>query len=333
MISLMNTGELNINKERRDSAIIRFTKNYVIVIATIIMAIVFSFASDYFLNYDNIRNILLQSSTIAVVSIGQAFILFTGEFDLSLGQNLAVSSCLAAYLMKFQGWNPWLSVLVGIGIGSLIGFTNGILIAYAKIPCFIATLAMQNVCRGFAKIITNATPIPTLPKELDFIGRGFIGGKQYGIPVSIVIMVVFYMVFTFISRRTKLGRNIYAIGGGAEAAFFAGINVKKYRLITYTLAGALAGIGGIMLISRLNSASVTNGSLYEFDAIIACIMGGISLAGGKGRLMQAMYGAIFLVLFFNGMTMLNVHPFLQDVIKGVVLVSAIGIDLLRNKRK
>lgn len=314
------------------STLSKISKNYAILIATILMGAIFSFASPYFFSFDNIRNIFLQSSTIAVVAIGQALIILTGEFDLSLGQNVCVSSALAAYLMKFQNWNPWVAVLVGIGVGSLIGLTNGVLIAYAKIPCFIATLAMQNIGRGFAKIITNATPIPSLPKELDFIGRGFVGGKQYGIPVSVIIMIVFYIVFTFISRRTKLGRGIYAIGGSSEAAYFAGINVRKYRVYTYTIAGALAGIGGIILISRLNSASVTNGNLYEFDAIIASIMGGISLAGGKGRVVQAMFGAIFLTLFFNGMTMLNVHPFYQDVIKGVVLVVAIGIDLLRNKK-
>jgi ribose transport system permease protein len=314
------------------STLSKISKNYAILIATILMGAIFSFASPYFFSFDNIRNIFLQSSTIAVVAIGQALIILTGEFDLSIGQNVCVSSALAAYLMKFQNWNPWVAVLVGIGVGSLIGLTNGVLIAYAKIPCFIATLAMQNIGRGFAKIITNATPIPSLPKELDFIGRGFVGGKQYGIPVSVIIMIVFYIVFTFISRRTKLGRGIYAIGGSSEAAYFAGINVRKYRVYTYTIAGALAGIGGIILISRLNSASVTNGNLYEFDAIIASIMGGISLAGGKGRVVQAMFGAIFLTLFFNGMTMLNVHPFYQDVIKGVVLVVAIGIDLLRNKK-
>lgn len=326
-------GTYAISKRGLKEGLSQFSKNYAIVLATILMGVIFSFASPYFFNYDNVRNIFLQSSTIAVVAIGQAMILLTGEFDLSLGQNVCVSSALAAYLMKFQNWNPWLAVMVGIGLGAMIGLTNGVLIAYAKIPCFIATLAMQNIGRGFAKIITNATPIPTLPKELDFIGRGFIGGKQYGIPVSVIIMLVFYIVFTFISRRTRLGRNIYAIGGGSEAAYFAGINVKKYRVITYTIAGTLAGIGGIILISRLNSASVTNGNLYEFDAIIASIMGGISLSGGKGRIFQAMFGAIFLTLFFNGMTMLNVHPFYQDVIKGVVLVVAIGLDILRKDRK
>ena len=332
----MNGSELQLNKSigagfKRSMS--RFTKSYTIVIAIILLGIVFSFASPYFLNYDNLRNIILQSSTISIVAIGQAYILLAGEFDLSLGQNVTFSSCLAAYLMKFMNWNPWLAILVGLTAASLVGLINGSLIAYVKIPAFIATLAMQNVCRGLAKIITNATPIPSLPAEIDFLGRGFIGGATYGIPTTVVIMVAFYIVFSFISRRTKFGRSIYAIGGGAEAAYFAGINVKKCRLFNFTLAGLLAGIGGTVLLSRLNSASVTNGMGYEFDAIIASVMGGISLSGGKGKIIQALFGAILLTLFFNGMTMLDVHPFVQDVLKGGVLLAAIYIDIVRNRKK
>jgi len=314
-------------------SLMKATKNYGILLAIFLLGLVYSFASPYFFGFDNFRNILLQSSPIAIVTIGQAFILLTGEFDLSLGQNVCFSSCLAAYLMKFSGWNPWVSVLAGLLAGTAVGLLNGVLIAYGKLPCFIATLGTQNISKGLAKIITNATPIPTLPQEISFLGRGYIGGLQYGLPVSVLIMLVLYIFFSFIARKTRYGRYLYAIGGGEESAFFSGINVKKYRLLNYTLAGFMAAFGGIVLLSRLNSASVTNGSLYEFDAIIASVIGGISLSGGRGRVLQAMFGAIFLTLFFNGMTMLDVHPFVQDVLKGVVLIVAIGIDVLRNRRR
>ena len=308
------------------------SKKYGIVVAILLLGVVYTVATPYFFGFYNFRNILLQSSPIAIVTIGQAFILLTGHFDLSLGQNVCFSSCLAAYLMKIAGWDPWLSILIGLIAGTSVGVLNGVLIAYGKIPCFIATLGTMNISRGLAKIITNATPIPTLPKQIDFIGRGFIGGPDYGLPFSVMLMIVFYAIFTFVSNKTKYGRYLYAIGGGSEAAYFAGINVRKYRLLTYTLAGFMAAVGGIVLLSRLNSASVTNGNQYEFEAIIASVIGGISLSGGRGRLPQAMFGAIFLAVFFNGMTMLNVHPFVQDVLRGVVLIVAVGIDIIRNRK-
>jgi ribose transport system permease protein len=192
---------------------------------------------------------------------------------------------------------------------------------------------MQLIGMGLARIVTNASPIPSMPESMEWLGRGFIGGSKFGIPISVVIMVLMYILFAFIARRTRLGRNIYAIGGSAEAAYFAGINVKLNQMLVFTMGGGIAAFGGLILLSRLDSASVTNGYLYEFDAIIASVIGGISLSGGKGKVIQALFGAIFLTLFFNGMTMLNVHPFIQSVLKGAVLIGAVAIDVLRNRRR
>jgi len=308
-----------------------FTKNYAIVVAVIGLGIIYAFASQYFLSYKNIRNIFLQSSPIAIVAIGQAMILLSGDFDLSLGQILCFTSAFAAWMMKFHDADPLIASSVAIGFGCLMGACNGFLIAYWKIPAFVATLGMQLVGMGLSRIITNASPIPSMPQSMAWLGRGFIGGSAWGVPVSVVIMIVMYILFTFISRRTRLGRNIYAIGGSSEAAYFSGIAVKFNKFITFTLAGAISAFGGLILLSRLDSAAVTNGYQYEFDAIISCVIGGISLTGGKGKVIQALFGAIFLTLFFNGMTMLNVHPFIQPVLKGLVLIGAVAIDVIRNK--
>lgn len=330
--TMNSTGQV-INPNGFGSRLSRFTKDYIIIVAILVMGIIFSIVSPYFLSYNNLRNIIQQTSALGIVAIGQAFIILTGDFDLSLGQNVCVTSCLAAWLMKFGGFNPWLAITIAILAGCTIGLCNGLLIAYGKIPCFVATLGFQMICKGLAKIITNAAPIPGMPKEIQFFGRGFIGGSTYGIPVSVVIMILFYILFTFLSRKTRMGRSVYAIGGGLEAAYFAGIDVKKYRAMVYVLGGGLSAFGGIILLTRLDSAAVTNGNLYEFDTIIASIIGGISLAGGRGKIVQVLLGTIFLTLFFNGMTMLNVHPFIQDVLKGVVLIGAVAIDVIRNKRK
>lgn len=309
----------------------KFTKDYAIVVAILLLMIIFTLASPYFLTYNNIRNILAQTVPIAVVCIGQALIVTTGQFDLSLGQNVCLTSCVLAFLIKFAGFNPWIGVICAVLVGMMVGFSNGVLIAYAGIPCFIVTLGFQMIAKGLSKIITNASPIPGMPQEIQFIGRGFIGDKAYGIPVSVVIMLVLYLVFMFLANRTKFGRSLYAMGGSEEAAYFAGIDVKMYRMLVYTIAGALCGVSSVILVTRLDSAALTNGSLYEFDAMISCILGGISLAGGRGKIIQALFGAIFLMLFFNGMTMLNVNPFVQDVLKGVVMIGAVALDVVRNK--
>lgn len=317
-----------MNTENVKKAVSRFSKEYAVLIAIFIMGTIFSFASPYFFTGQNIKNIFLQCSALSIVAIGQAMIILTGQFDLSLGQCVCFTSAVAAYMIKFMGVNPWLAILSALILGSIVGVINGFLFAYCGLPAFIATLGLQMVCKSFAKIITNATPIARLSDQIAFLGRGYIGV----IPICVIIMIVLYVLFQFISRKTKFGRNIYAIGGGSEAAFFAGIPTKKYYCLTFMLGGFLAALGGVILMSRLDSVSLTNGNLYEFDSIIACVIGGLSLTGGKGKVIGAFFGTVFLVLFFNGMTMMNVDPFYQDAIKGGVLIGAILIDVFRNKR-
>lgn len=323
---------VNVSSHRSNDLtknISKFTKEYASLVAIFLMLIVFSFASPYFFNAENFTNILLQTATVGIVTIGQALLITTGQFDLSLGQNACLSSIVAAYLMKIVGLNPAVSILIALSVGALVGALNGFLYAYCGIPAFMATLGLMYVCKGFAKIISNATPIANLPESIGFFGRGYLGP----IPISVIIMVGLFILFQFISRKTRFGRNIYAVGGGTSAAYFSGINTKRIHLYVFTLAGFLSAAGGIVLMSRLNSASITNGNQYEFDAVIASVIGGISLSGGKGKIIGALFGSIFLVMFFNGMTMLNVDSFYQDVIKGFVLVIAIAVDILRNRRK
>ena len=326
-----------VKKSGFSGRIAKFTKSYAIVLAILFLLVAYTVGSElmfhdqYFFTWNNLRNILNQTVTLAVVCCGQALIVTTGEFDLSLGQNVCLTSCVLAWLIKFGGWNPWLAIVMALLTGALVGAINGTLIAYAGIPCFIVTLGFQMICKGSAKIITNASPIPGMPKAIQFFGRGYIGPQNgWGIPISVVIMVLLFVLAMFITNHTKFGRCLYAMGGGREAAYFAGINVKKYRFLVYTIAGFLCGFSSVILVTRLDSAALTNGNLYEFDATISCILGGISLAGGRGKVVQALFGALFLTLFFNGMTMMNVNPFVQDVLKGVVMIGAVALDVARN---
>lgn len=308
----------------------KVSKEYMILIALLIIVLVFSFSSKYFFTANNFMTILLQSATVAIVAIGQAFIMLGGNLDLSLGQNVCLSSYVAAILIKDFGINPWLGLLLCIATAMFIGLINGILVAIVRIPTFIATLGVMNICTGMAKILSKSATISNVSSEISFLGRGYLFGI---VPVSAVIMILMFVLASFVAKKTVLGRYIYSIGGNEEAAYFSGISVKKYTLISYVMAGACVGVGAVVLLSRLNAVTISSGNAYEFDAVIGCVLGGISLSGGKGKVVQALFGVIFLMVLFNGMTQLNVNPFVQDVVKGAVLIIAIAIDVLRNRVK
>ncbi|MEA5048704.1 MAG: ABC transporter permease [Eubacteriales bacterium] len=312
------------------AAVSRASKEYMILIALFLLMAIFSVTSKYFLTADNMITILLQSSTIAIVAIGQAFVCLGGNLDLSLGQSVCLSSYIAAILMIKLEVNPWLALAACICTACIIGVINGVLVAYLNISSFIATLGMMNVCTGCAKLLSNSATIANLPEQIAFLGRGYLAEI---VPVSVTIMLGLYLIASFIAKKTMLGRYIYAIGGSKEAAFYSGIKVKKYTLISFVLAGLTVGLGSIVLLSRLDAATISSGKSYEFDAVIGCVLGGISMTGGKGKVIQALFGVLFLTVFLNGMTQLNVNPFIQDVIKGGVLITAVAIDGMRNRVK
>lgn len=325
----MNKTLTAIKKSAPVNSIRKLFQDYSSIFAILLMGAIFTIASPYFLTKTNINNILLQSSALAIAAIGQAMIVISGNLDLSLGQCVCFSSVVSAYLMKFMDVNPLVAIIAALLVGCLVGLVNGTLVAYVELPAFIATLGMQMVLYSFSRIITDAVPIARLPKSIAFLGRGYIGA----IPICVIIMIILYIVMHFISIKTKFGRNVFAIGGGSEAAYFAGINTKKYLCATYIVGGLLAAVSGVLLMSRLDSVSITNGNQYEFDAIIACVIGGLSTTGGKGKVLGVLFGTIFLTMFFNGMTMLNVDTFYQNAIKGIVLVVAITSDVVRNRKK
>lgn len=318
---------LTTNKSMK--AIKAFFETYFCLAAIIALCIILTIVSPYFFNYDNFKNILIQCTAVSIVCIGQFLCITKGGLDLSLGQVLCFSSCLMAVLMKNLGWDPYLSIILGLVAGMVMGGFSGLMISYVGLPSFIATLATQNICRGLAKVITGASPIAKLPEQINIFGKSYLGP----IPSSVIIAAILYVIFSILMKRSQFGRNLYAIGGNKEASYFAGINVKKYTMLAHLIAGLLAACAGLVLMARLGSVALTNGNLYEFDGTTGCCIGGVALAGGKGKLLQALLGIIFLNVFFNGMTMLNVDAFWQDVLKGVVLAAAVTFDILRQKKR
>lgn len=333
----MGTSTLKLSGRDTQKNLGALVKDWMSIVGIGLLIIVFSiisrakFGEQYFLTWGNWKTILLQSSTVAIVALGQAVILLTGNFDLSLGRMVCLTSCVGAVLMKQVGMATGPAILIMFGLGIALGALNGVLTAYVGVPAFIATLGTQYICYGVAKLITQAVPIPKMPDEIAWIGRGYIFNNT--IPVCVLLMIALYVIVQFATSKTKIGRNLYAVGGSREAAFFSGINVKRYYFGTFVLAGFLATFGGLVLMSRLNSVAVTNGQNYEFDAVIGSIIGGVSLAGGKGRVIGTMFGCIFLNTLFNGFSQMGVDPFVQDVLKGVVLVAAITLDVVSNRKK
>ena len=327
----------NATTLRSKKSVGALVKDWMSLVGIALLIIVFSiisyikFGAQYFLTWDNWKTILLQSSTVAIVALGQSIMLLTGNFDLSLGRMVCLTSCVGAVLMKNVGMSTVLAIVIMFAIGLTVGLVNGLMVAYVGVPAMIATLGTQYICYGVAKLLTQAVPIPKMPESIAWMGRGYIFNNT--IPVCVLLMLALYIVAQFVTSKTKVGRNLYAVGGSREAAFFSGINVKLYQLGTFLLGGILATFGGLVLMSRLNSVAVTNGQNYEFDAVISSIIGGVSLAGGKGRVIGTMFGCIFLNTLFNGFSQMGVDPFVQDVLKGVVLVLAVTLDVASNKKK
>ena len=309
-------------------SLLTFLSSYMIIIPIILLIIVWTAVAPNFMTYGNWMNILRQVSMIAILAAGAFFIMATGDFDLGLASVVGITGCVFAKLIVDLGWNPVLAALVAILLGVFTGVINGCMVTYFGIPAFIATLGMQYVARGFCYVVTNSYPISGLPDSIGWIGRGYlkIGGVNI-VPWSVVVMVLVYVVTAFVAAKTKFGRYVYAVGGNAEAAWLSGINASRIKRMVFTLGGLAAGLVGVILVSRLSSGQPQGGEGWEFKAVIAVVMGGVSLTGGKGKPIGVALGAVFVGILENGMTLLNINSYYQQIVQGIVLVLAIGFDV------
>jgi ribose transport system permease protein len=306
-------------------------------IALILLCILISLLSDKFLTVDNGWNVLRQISVNICISVGMTLVVLTAGIDLSVGSILAISGAIAAGLLKsgisipeldlFIGFTLLGALLAGVLTGASLGFFNGWVITKFKVPPFVATLAMLTVARGFTMLWTKGYPISSLGSNFAVIGTGWF----LGIPILVWIACVIIFLAIIISNKTPLGRYIYAIGGNENAARLSGININKIKIIVYSIAGGLAAIGGIMVTSRLDSAQPNAGMSYELDAIAAVVIGGTSLSGGRGTIIGTVLGAIIIGVLNNGLVLLDVSPFWQQVVKGIVILLAVMIDKANSK--
>ncbi|OBZ09277.1 MULTISPECIES: ribose ABC transporter permease [Bacillales] len=292
------------------------------LIGLLIIIVILIIASPNFLTVNNILNVFRQVSINALIAFGMTFVILTGGIDLSVGATLALSGALTAGLLN-GGMDPLTAIIIGLFAGGAMGAINGLLVTKAKIAPFIATLATMTIYRGFALVYTDGRPITGFESELfTLVG----GGYFFGVPVPVIITLIIFFVLFFILRKTTFGRNIYAIGGNEEASLLSGIKTGRFKVYVYTLTGMLSALAGIILTSRLNSAQANAGTGYELDAIAAVVLGGTSLSGGKGWIVGTLVGALIIGVLNNGLNLLGVSSFYQQVVKGMVILLAVLLD-------
>ena len=309
------------------------------LIALILLCIGISLLSDRFLTMENGWNVMRQISVNICISVGITRVVITAGIDLSVGSILALSGAVAAGLIKdgialesanlYIGFTVTGAVLGALVTGTVLGTFNGWVITRFKVPPFVATLAMLTIARGLTLLYTKGFPISGLGDNFAYLGTGWL----FGIPVPVWIAGCVVLFAIVVMTKTRLGRYIYAIGGNESAARLSGINITKVKIIVYGFAGLLAGVGGVLVTSRLNSAQPNAGINYELDAIAAVVIGGTSLSGGRGKIMGTVLGAIIIGVLNNGLVLLNVSPFWQQVVKGAVILLAVIIDKSNAKNR
>lgn len=302
---------------------------YVIWIIFVAVVIGFSLISPNFRKVDNFITILRQISMLAIMAVGMAFVLLAGGIDLTVGAQMSLVGVSVA-LMSTSGKLPVaLSIILGLFITSIVGLINGIIITKTFMPPLIATLAMQQMIQGVAFILCDGTPVYDIPESFEWIAKSSVGP----IPVPVIFMFVVLVVGAFILRKTYLGRYFYAVGSNEEATRLSGLNPQNIKLIVYSASGFLAGVAGIIMMSRVNSGQPKVGSGYEMDVLTACVVGGVSVTGGEGKISDVLVGTLIMGVLSNGLLIIGLNEYYQMVIKGAVLALAVGADCLQKHLK
>lgn len=303
---------------------VSLNKNKPLIVLFLIIAIM-TVASPVFLTPGNLLTVLLQTSYNAILAVGISFTILIGGIDLSIGSVLAFSSAIGALLLT-QGWPLFAVLLLILALGTLLGFLNGLLVSYGRLQAFIATLGTMSLWRGLTLVITQARPI-SIRKAPAADAFCFIGsGSVLGVPVPVWIMVLVFLLAYVILRHRRIGRYLYAIGCNEEAALYSGIQTQKVKLFAFSVSGLLASLAGIIVTARLSSATPTAGTAYEMDAIAAAVLGGVSMAGGKGNIRGIAVGALIIGILSNALNLLNIGSYYQGVVKGIVILIAVLLD-------
>ncbi|MGP4038553.1 ABC transporter permease [Gracilibacillus sp. D59] len=304
-------------------------ENMGILIGLLVLCTFISIMNPDFLSTNNLMNVLRQTSTNMYLAIAMTMVIILGGIDLSVGSIIAVTGVVTTLLIAILGFPVWAGVLAGLLVGMLFGAFNGYVVATTIIPPFIVTLATMNIARGAAYVFSDGKPVRVMSDSFNNIGSGYIGGV---LPAPVLYLIIILIIAYFIMNKTKLGRYMYAVGGNPEAAKFAGINIKKIKIIAYTFSGLMAGVAGIVLSSRMFSGQPTAGDMAELDAIAAVVLGGTSMTGGAGKIGGTVIGALIIGVLSNGLNLMGVSSFWQYIVKGIVILIAVYADVIKKRK-
>ncbi len=325
------TASVGVKSSLVPARLKRVLARYGIVVVFFVLCVLLSFANEFFLTWDNWTNVLRQTSINGILAIGMTFVILSGGIDLSVGSMLALCGMVAGSLVTGVGAsNPLVGIAAGIATGLVLGAVNGILVSRLSVPPFVATLGMLSVARGLTFIYSDGMPIPNLSPGFRFIGQG----DLFGVPMPIILMLGVFAVFYFVLGYMTYGRYVYAVGGSEKSAKTSGISTRLITFSVYLISGGLAGLAGMILAARTTSALPQAGISYELDAIAAVVIGGTSLSvGGVGSLLGTLFGALIIGVINNGLDLMGVSSYYQQVIKGIIIVAAVLLDAIARKRQ
>ena len=308
----------------------KYKREFVVLIATLAMCVVFTVLNKNFLNYSNFLTVLQQMVLNGILAVGMMFTIITGGIDLSVGCTYAITGIVVASCTVNYGMNPFLAILVGILIGAVLGAFNGFLINQLKLQPFIATLGTMSLYRGIAYVVTGGVPVTNVPTSYRDIFNGIVFG---GVRSYIIVMVVVFVIDHILLSKMRSGDYLYAVGGNEEAAKLSGVNVIKTKYIAYIFCGICAAIAGMIMLASLGSAEATAGQAYETNAIAAAAIGGTRMAGGKGTALGTFIGALMLAVLKVGMVVINVDSFWQFVVTGIIIIVASYFEFIQQDIK
>ncbi len=310
-------------------AVAMVKNNIGIIGVLLLMVIVLSIVSPVFLTADNMITVLRQISNNVYLALGMTLVMILAGIDLSVGSIVAMCGTLIVGFIVTNGFPIWLSILLGLTLGTLCGFIDGVIVAQFKVPAFIVTLAMMDIAKGVAYIYSGGLSTRIMDDSFTWIGTGYAFGF---LPYPVLYMIVLIVIFIILLNKTKFGTYIYAIGGNREAARLSGVPIKRVEIAVFTISGFLAAFAGLVLCSRMFSGQPSVGEGYEMDAIAACVLGGVSMSGGTGRISGTIFGAMVIGIISNGLNLMDVSSFWQLVVKGLIILVAVLIDAQKGKQ-
>ncbi len=304
-------------------------RRYAIVGVLFIIAVFFTIVSDSFLTAGNLLNVARQVAMLGISAVGMTCVILTAGIDLSVGSVMAITSISGSMLMVNAGLPILPAVLVTLLIAAFIGLINGTLVAYVGVPALITTLAMMTILRGLSFVLCKGMPIWGLPESFKKLGQGYAGP----VPVPVIIMVIIFFIGWLFLNRTKTGRYIYGLGGNKEAVRLSGVNTARIQTLVYVISSFLTGLAGIIMLSRINTGQPKIGTGYEMDVITAVVLGGVSIMGGEGSLLGVFIGVLIAGVLSNGMILIDVSEYYQQITKGTVLLLAVIFDTAAKRRR